>query len=54
MEKREGVQVAQVKVGHGEAVAAGGICTFDQAEALLRQGHADLVASARQSLADPD
>jgi hypothetical protein len=35
-------------------VAAGGICTFDQAEAVLRQGHADLVASARQSLADPD
>ena len=35
-------------------VAAGGICAFDQAEAILRDGHADLVASARQSLADPD
>ena len=35
-------------------VAAGGIATFDQAEAILRDGHADLVASARQSLADPD
>ena len=35
-------------------VAAGGICAFDQAEAILRDGHADLIASARQSLADPD
>ncbi len=35
-------------------VAAGGIATFEQAEAILREGHADLVASARQSLADPD
>jgi 2,4-dienoyl-CoA reductase-like NADH-dependent reductase (Old Yellow Enzyme family) len=35
-------------------VAAGGIGTFRQAEALLRRGDADLVAAARQSLADPD
>ena len=35
-------------------VAAGGICEFAQAEALLERGDADLVASARQSLADPD
>jgi 2,4-dienoyl-CoA reductase-like NADH-dependent reductase (Old Yellow Enzyme family) len=35
-------------------VAAGGIATFEQAEAILQAGHADLVASARQSLADPD
>jgi 2,4-dienoyl-CoA reductase-like NADH-dependent reductase (Old Yellow Enzyme family) len=35
-------------------VAAGGICEFNQAEALLLRGEADLVASARQSLADPD
>lgn len=35
-------------------VAAGGIATFEQAEAILRAGQADLVASARQSLADPD
>ncbi|MCW5802173.1 MAG: NADH:flavin oxidoreductase [Deltaproteobacteria bacterium] len=35
-------------------VAAGGVCEFDQAEALLERGEADLVASARQSLADPD
>ena len=35
-------------------VAAGGICEFTQAEELLARGEADLVASARQSLADPD
>ncbi len=35
-------------------VVAGGICTFDQAEALLGNGEADVVAAARQSLADPD
>jgi 2,4-dienoyl-CoA reductase-like NADH-dependent reductase (Old Yellow Enzyme family) len=35
-------------------VVAGGIATFDQAEALLRSGEADAVAAARQSLADPD
>jgi len=35
-------------------VVCGGISTFDQAETLLRDGAADIVASARQSLADPD
>lgn len=35
-------------------VAAGGLCTFEQAEAVLARGEADFVASARQSLADPD
>jgi dimethylglycine catabolism A len=35
-------------------VAAGGICEFAQAEELLARGDADIVASARQSLADPD
>jgi dimethylglycine catabolism A len=35
-------------------VAAGGIHAFDQAEAILRDGHADIIAAARQSLADPD
>jgi 2,4-dienoyl-CoA reductase-like NADH-dependent reductase (Old Yellow Enzyme family) len=35
-------------------VVAGGISTFDQAEEILRRGEADLVAAARQSLADPD
>ena len=35
-------------------VTAGGINAFSQAEAILQAGHADVVASARQSLADPD
>jgi 2,4-dienoyl-CoA reductase-like NADH-dependent reductase (Old Yellow Enzyme family) len=35
-------------------VAAGGICSFEQAEAILASGHADVIAAARQSLADPD
>ncbi len=35
-------------------VAAGGITTFTLAEEALARGDADLVASARQSLADPD
>jgi 2,4-dienoyl-CoA reductase-like NADH-dependent reductase (Old Yellow Enzyme family) len=35
-------------------VAAGGICNFDLAEDALRSGQADLIAAARQSLADPD
>jgi len=33
---------------------AGGICRFDQAEGILARGEADLIAAARQSLADPD
>ncbi len=35
-------------------VVCGGIGTFDHAEALLADGTADIVAAARQSLADPD
>ncbi|MEE4144527.1 MAG: NADH:flavin oxidoreductase [Halieaceae bacterium] len=35
-------------------VVAGGIHTFTQAETLLRQERADIVAFARQALADPD
>jgi len=35
-------------------VAAGGIATFALAEAALARGDVDFVASARQSLADPD
>ncbi|HYC79197.1 MAG TPA: NADH:flavin oxidoreductase [Planctomycetota bacterium] len=35
-------------------VAAGGVATFDQAEEMLARGDADVVASARQTLADPD
>jgi 2,4-dienoyl-CoA reductase-like NADH-dependent reductase (Old Yellow Enzyme family) len=35
-------------------VVAGGIHTFAQAESLLEEGKADIVAFARQALADPD
>ena len=35
-------------------VTAGGICDFAQAEAILQRGEADVIAAARQSLADPD
>ncbi|HEX4622575.1 MAG TPA: NADH:flavin oxidoreductase, partial [Myxococcaceae bacterium] len=35
-------------------VACGGIASFWQAEEVLANGEADIVASARQSLADPD
>jgi dimethylglycine catabolism A len=35
-------------------VAAGGITSFSLAEAALARGDADIIASARQSLADPD
>src|SRR5262249_34735895 len=35
-------------------VVSGGIATFEQAERILRQGEADIIAAARQSLADPD
>jgi dimethylglycine catabolism A len=35
-------------------VAAGGIHNFEQAEAALAAGQADIIGFARQSLADPD
>jgi 2,4-dienoyl-CoA reductase-like NADH-dependent reductase (Old Yellow Enzyme family) len=35
-------------------VVCGGINNFDQAEAHLRAGDADIIGAARQSLADPD
>jgi 2,4-dienoyl-CoA reductase-like NADH-dependent reductase (Old Yellow Enzyme family) len=35
-------------------VVAGGIHSFDQAEAILASGAADILGAARQSLADPD
>lgn len=35
-------------------VVAGGMHGFAQAEAVLREGHADIVGFARQALADPD
>jgi len=48
---REAVRAA----GHDTPIiVAGGIHGFDQAERLLQDGKADVVAAARQSLADPD
>jgi 2,4-dienoyl-CoA reductase-like NADH-dependent reductase (Old Yellow Enzyme family) len=35
-------------------VATGGITTFEQAEAILQRGQADIAGLARQALADPD
>lgn len=35
-------------------VVTGGISTFEQAEAILQRGQADIVGLARQALADPD
>jgi 2,4-dienoyl-CoA reductase-like NADH-dependent reductase (Old Yellow Enzyme family) len=35
-------------------VTSGGITTFEQAEGILARGEADVVAAARQTLADPD
>jgi 2,4-dienoyl-CoA reductase-like NADH-dependent reductase (Old Yellow Enzyme family) len=52
--------VSEIKRAVNEAgfetpiVATGGITTFEQAESILRQGHADIAGFARQALADPD
>jgi 2,4-dienoyl-CoA reductase-like NADH-dependent reductase (Old Yellow Enzyme family) len=52
--------VAQIKQAVNAAgfktpiVATGGITAFDQAEAILQSGAADIVGMARQALADPD
>lgn len=35
-------------------ITSGGIASFEQAESILRKGEADIIAAARQSLADPD
>lgn len=48
---RQGVRDAGFRT---PIVTSGGITTFDQAEAILAGCEADLVAAARQSLADPD
>ena len=40
--------------GSTPIITAGGIRSFEQAEAILAHGDADIVAAARQSLADPD
>ena len=50
-------QIKQAVNGAGfdtPVVAVGGISTFEQAEEILRAGHADIVGMARQALADPD
>ena len=53
-------QVAAIKRSVNNAgfktpiVATGGITTFEQAEAILQRGDADIVGLARQALADPD
>ena len=39
---------------HLPVVTAGGISSFEQAEHIINNGEADIVAAARQSLADPD
>lgn len=52
--------VAQIKHAVNAAgfttpiVATGGITTFEQAEAILKNGDADIIGMARQALADPD
>jgi 2,4-dienoyl-CoA reductase-like NADH-dependent reductase (Old Yellow Enzyme family) len=48
---REAVRAAGLAT---PVVVTGGIHGFDQAEALLAEGKADVVGLARQSLADPD
>lgn len=49
------VRQAVRAAGHDTpVVAAGGFCTFQQAEEALQREHADFIGSARQSLADPD
>ena len=49
------VRAALRAAGHETpVVAAGGICSFGQAEAILERGAADIVGAARQTLADPD
>jgi 2,4-dienoyl-CoA reductase-like NADH-dependent reductase (Old Yellow Enzyme family) len=49
------IRAAVREQGHGTpVVAAGGIHSFEQAEAVLASGQADIVGFARQALADPD
>ncbi|MEQ9318680.1 MAG: NADH:flavin oxidoreductase [Polyangiaceae bacterium] len=53
--KQARVRRAVREAGHETpVVVCGGIRDFDQAEGYLRDGSADIVAAARQSLADPD
>jgi dimethylglycine catabolism A len=53
--KQAKIRAAVRAAGHQTPiVVAGGISTFDMAEGILQRGEGDLVAAARQSLADPD
>jgi 2,4-dienoyl-CoA reductase-like NADH-dependent reductase (Old Yellow Enzyme family) len=55
VEKQARIRAAVREAGFATpTVAAGGIGTFALAEGILARGEADLVAAARQSLADPD
>jgi 2,4-dienoyl-CoA reductase-like NADH-dependent reductase (Old Yellow Enzyme family) len=49
------IKHAVYEAGFGApVVATGGISTFEQAEAILERGDADIIGLARQALADPD
>jgi 2,4-dienoyl-CoA reductase-like NADH-dependent reductase (Old Yellow Enzyme family) len=49
------IRAALRAAGHSvPVVTSGGVSTFDQAEGILARGEADVVAAARQTLADPD
>lgn len=53
--KQAAIRAAVRAAGLDTPVAvAGGICRFDQAEQILARRDADIIAAARQSLADPD
>ena len=55
VEPAAAIRAAIREAGHATpVVVTGGIHGFGQAEALLREGQADVVGFARQSLADPD
>ena len=49
------IRSAVIVEGFGTPViASGGLATFEHCESILRRGDADIIAAARQSLADPD
>jgi len=55
VELARAIRAAVRAAGHDTpVVTAGGIATFEHAEAILAAGDADIIAAARQSLADPD
>jgi 2,4-dienoyl-CoA reductase-like NADH-dependent reductase (Old Yellow Enzyme family) len=53
--KQAQIRAAIRNAGHDTPiVVAGGIHNYDQAEAILQNGYGDIIAAARQSIADPD